>query len=84
MNYNEKTEIVNLPYRPNDNIGFSDIIQYAKKEKPNYTPNPNKRKGSERRRPSGERERNVGHPDGEELACCHLYYLRFGGQFPGI
>ena len=36
------------------------------KQKPNFTPNPNKRHGSEKRQPSGSRERNVGHPDGEE------------------
>lgn len=30
------------------------------------TPNPNKRKGSNNRKPSGERERNIGHPNGEE------------------
>ncbi len=29
-------------------------------------PNPNKRKGSENRQPTGDRERNVGHPNGEE------------------
>lgn len=29
-------------------------------------PNPNKRKGSENRQPSGARERNVGYPNGEE------------------
>jgi hypothetical protein len=29
-------------------------------------PNPNKRKGSENRKPTGDRERNVGHPNGEE------------------
>lgn len=36
------------------------------KVKPNMRPNPNKRKGSENRQPSGARERNVGHPNGEE------------------
>ena len=40
-------------------------IQYSK-QKPNFIPNPNKRKGSENRQPSNERERNVGHPNGEE------------------
>ena len=40
--------------------------QLAKKEKPNMTPNPNKRHGSERRQPTNQRERNVGHPNGEE------------------
>lgn len=30
------------------------------------TPNPNKRHGSERRQPTNQRERNVGHPNGEE------------------
>ena len=43
-------------------------IAYIKsaKEKPNFVPNPNKRKGSEDRQPTGDRERNVGHPNGEE------------------
>lgn len=41
-------------------------ILYSKKEKPNFIPNPNKRKGSENRQPSGSRELNVRHPDGEE------------------
>ena len=36
------------------------------KEKPNFVPNPNKRKGSGDRQPTGDRERNVGHPNGEE------------------
>lgn len=36
------------------------------KEKPNFIPTPNKRKGSGDRQPTGDRERNVGHPNGEE------------------
>ncbi|MBQ4544943.1 MAG: hypothetical protein II996_05175, partial [Oscillospiraceae bacterium] len=44
----------------------SNNILYSKKEKPNFTRNPNKRKGSENRQPLGIRERNVGHPESEE------------------
>ena len=36
------------------------------KEKPNMTPRKDKRHGSEKRQPTGERERNVAHPNGEE------------------
>ena len=35
-------------------------------EKEGWIENPNKRKGSENRQPTGKREKNVGHPDGEE------------------
>ena len=42
------------------------VVVKSTKQKPNFTPNPNKRKGSENRQPTGERERNVGHPEGEE------------------
>ena len=38
----------------------------AEKLKPNFTPRKDKRHGSENRQPSGDRERNVGHPGGEE------------------
>ena len=48
------------PYDP-----FSPVFA-SKKEKPNFKPNPNKRKGSENRQPTNERERNVGHQNGEE------------------
>ncbi len=41
-------------------------IKETSKIKPNMRPNPNKRKGSENRQPSGARERNVGHPNAEE------------------
>lgn len=34
--------------------------------KPNFTPRKDSRKGSQNRQPTGERERNVGHPDAEE------------------
>lgn len=51
---------ISLDYM-NNSVG----IKTASK-KPNFTPNPNKRHGSENRQPSGERERNVGHPNGEE------------------
>jgi hypothetical protein len=41
-----------------------DPIFFSKKyEKP---PNPNRRKGAEKRQKSGERERNVGNPNAEE------------------
>ncbi len=36
------------------------------KEKYKKPENPNKRKGADGRTPSGDRERNIGHPDGEE------------------
>jgi len=38
----------------------------ARKKKYEKPENPNKRKGADERKQSGERERNVGHPDGEE------------------
>ncbi len=42
----------------------NDAVQYAKKKE--FVPRKDKRKGSENRQPTGSRERNVGHPDGEE------------------
>ena len=42
----------------------NDAAQYAKKKE--FVPRKDKRKGSENRQPTGSRERNVGHPDGEE------------------
>ncbi len=38
----------------------------ARKGKFKKPVNPNKRKGADERQKSGEREKNVGHPDGEE------------------
>lgn len=42
----------------------NDSVQYAKNKK--FVPRKDPRKGSENRQPSGARERNVGHPEGEE------------------
>ena len=51
----------------------NDAIMFAKRNKgekangkPGFVPRKDKRHGSEERQPSGDRERNVGHPDGEE------------------
>lgn len=38
----------------------------ALRSKPNFTPRKDKRHGSEKRQKTGDRERNVGHPNGEE------------------
>jgi len=38
----------------------------ARKKKHEKPPNPNRRKGAEDREKTGDRERNIGHPDGEE------------------
>ena len=43
-----------------DDEGASPKKRYEKPQ------NPNKRKGADARKPSGERERNIGHPDAEE------------------
>ena len=48
-----------------NNVGIIALSSKAR-EKPGWIENPNKRKGSENRQPGGDRERNVGHPDGEE------------------
>jgi hypothetical protein len=43
------------------------IVDYnLAREKYKKPPNPNQRKGAENRKPTGIRERNIGHPDGEE------------------
>ena len=60
QDYDAFLEGFNNPYED------SDIVLMSNRKKPNFTENPNKRKGSERRRPTGDRERNVGHPNGEE------------------
>lgn len=44
----------------------SESVSVIAKDKPNFTPRKDKRHGSEKRQPSGERERNVAHPNGEE------------------
>lgn len=46
--------------------GNIESLIVLSKTKPNFTPTRNKRHGSEKRQPSGNRERNVGHPKGEE------------------
>ena len=66
----ELTQITNniinaIIIRKNDMQDDGTVLNYAR-TKPNMRPNPNKRKGSENRKPTGERQRNVGHPDGEE------------------
>jgi|GEM_PF-1373039 len=45
-------------------ISWIDDVGLAKKRK--VPPNPNKKPPPDYRKPQGERERNVGHPDGEE------------------
>ena len=42
------------------------VTPYFAKVKPGFVPRKDKRKGSDDRQPSGSRERNVGHPEGEE------------------
>jgi len=51
----------NNPINMEDENGF-----FPKKSKPGFKSRKDPRKGSENRQPSGNRERNVGHPDGEE------------------
>ena len=43
-----------------------DIISLDTAKKPNFVNRKDKRKGSEKRQPSGARQRNVAHPNGEE------------------
>ena len=52
-------------YALNNPILYFDSDGEAPKKYQKET-NPNKRKGADQRRPMGERERNVGHPDAEE------------------
>ena len=49
-----------------ENRGARSVLEVKKKEKPNYSGNANKKKGSENRQPSGARQRNIGHVDAEE------------------
>ena len=53
----------------------------AKYQKPE---NPNKRKGADARQPSGDRERNVAHPDGEEHSRRPKGGIRLRFPFPFI
>ena len=46
--------------------GFEDDLMGKVKQKPNMKPRKDKKKGSENRQKTGEREKNVAHPDGEE------------------
>ena len=46
--------------------GFEDDLMGKVKQKPNMKPRKDKKKGSENRQKTGERERNVAPPDGEE------------------
>jgi RHS repeat-associated protein len=47
-------------------ISYLDPLGEAKNDKYKTPPNPNKREPPEHRKPSGDRERNVKHPEGEE------------------
>ena len=42
------------------------MMRRGMRKKKEFVPRKDKRKGSENRQPTGSRERNVGHPDGEE------------------
>lgn len=52
-------------YVKNDPVNWIDPQGLAKKKYENPE-NPNRRKGAENRKPTGDRERNVAHPEGEE------------------
>lgn len=54
--------VLGLDY--NTNFERVNVVQVKRNNK--WKENPNKRKGSENRQPTGDRERNVGHPNGEE------------------
>ena len=43
-----------------------EIIIASGTKRPNFTPRKDPRKGSDSRQPTGDRERNKAHPDGEE------------------
>lgn len=64
--YGKKTRGAVNSYIWEDNNNGMQLLSAKAQKKPNWNPNANKRKGSENRQPSGDRERNVGHPDGEE------------------
>ena len=57
---NSYTDICNESYSSNETITAKT------KTKPKFEPRKDPRKGSEDRKPTGDRERNVGHPNGEE------------------
>ena len=54
------------------NCGYVDprqrdnVLMSVSTKRSTFIPRKDKRKGSDKRQPSGERERNVGHPNGEE------------------
>lgn len=65
------TSAINHPYNYVENSPFSWIDPYGWAKGKNrggkaLRPNPNKRKGSELRQKTGDRQRNLGHPGGEE------------------
>lgn len=55
-------------YPANHNINQQENKNsyFIEKTKPNFTPRKDKRKGSENRQKTGDRERNVAYPNGEE------------------
>ncbi len=53
-------------YWPDEGAASSCPTFEARKGKYKKPENPNKRKGADDRLKSGDREKNVGHPDGEE------------------
>ena len=68
-------------YTENNPINFYDLAGLAK-DKYQKPENPNKRKGADERKTSGERERNVGHPDGEEHSRRPKGGIRFRMPIP--
>lgn len=56
----------NAPYSWEDANKGVLLLSAKVHKKEGWKDNPNKRKGSEERQKSGDRERNAGHPDGEE------------------
>ncbi|GBC59926.1 hypothetical protein DENIS_0868 [Desulfonema ishimotonii] len=62
-------DVLNIIDKIKDNIkqdNNSAPCLESRKKKYKKSENPNKRKGADDRKKSGDRERNVGHPDGEE------------------
>jgi len=55
-----------IAYGKNDDEDNDDLLYLFNKIKPNMTPRKAKRHGSENRQKTGDRERNVAHPNGEE------------------
>ena len=58
-------DCMNSAYRE-DAYAKRENLQYSKKEKPNFVPRKDQRKGSENRQKTGARERNVRPEEGEE------------------